>query len=344
MKVLGIETSCDETSAAVVTGDREIKSNIIKSQIAKTTAYGGVVPEITARLHIDVLDKIIEQALSQANVDINELDGVAATTGPGLIGGVIVGAMAAKAIAAVINKPFLAVNHLAAHALTIRLTDNIDFPYLLMLVSGGHCQVIIVHRSDNYEILGSTMDDAVGEAFDKTGRLLGIPYPAGATIEKLAAQGNPKAYNFPRPLISKNQNNYSPFSFSFSGLKTAARIEINKVDDISENFKYDICASFQTAVGDILVNRVHNALKLCQERGIKLTGLVVAGGVAANMYLRECLTKVSKDHGVSFYAPPIDLCTDNGAMVAWAGIEKLKLGQFDSLDFTPRPRWPLNEL
>ncbi|MEN8236252.1 MAG: tRNA (adenosine(37)-N6)-threonylcarbamoyltransferase complex transferase subunit TsaD [Pseudomonadota bacterium] len=345
MQILGIETSCDETAVAIVTDQREIKANLMHSQLKEHASYGGVVPEVASRAHLDYLDGLIRQAMHEAGVGFSDLNGIAVTGGPGLIGGVMVGVMMAKSIAVVHDLPFLVVNHLAGHALTVRLTDDVAFPYLLLLVSGGHCQLLVVEESDRFRLLGTTMDDAVGEAFDKTARLLGFPYPGGPAIEKYATKGNPDAFAFPRPLVVRKAGRQaSPFAFSFSGLKTAVRQTIEAIKPLSEQKIADVCASFQAAVGDILLNRTENALQWCRDNAPQVDKLVVAGGVAANQYLRGRLQAVVRQHQVAFYAPPVALCTDNGAMIAWAGIEKLQKSQVDSLDFAPRPRWPLEEL
>lgn len=343
MIILGIETSCDDTAAAVVTDNRKIKANIVRTQSTEHLIFGGVVPEIAARAHIDALDHVIKAALNEAGVTFKGIDGVAVTGGPGLIGGVIVGVMMAKAIAAVHNLPFLAINHLAGHALTARLTEDLDFPYLLLLVSGGHCQLLMVYSANHFQLLGTTLDDAVGEAFDKIGKLLGFHYPAGPAIEALAQEGDSKRFRFPRPLLSSSKQ-ASPYAFSFSGLKTAVRTCIQDCSPLSHKDKADICASFQAAVGDVLSNRCSHALKWCQTQHQPIQALVIAGGVAANEYLRKCLTLIANQNNVRLVAPPLSLCTDNAAMIAWAGVERLKLGLSDALDFAPRPRWPLEAI
>ncbi len=330
MKVLGIETSCDETSAAVVTDDREILSNVVRSQIAEHEIYGGVVPEIASRAHIKFLDGIIRKALEVARVAIAEIDGVAVTAGPGLIGGVIVGVMEAKALASVLGKPFLAVNHLEGHALTARLTDDVEFPYLLLLVSGGHCQILNVKGVGQYELLGETLDDAVGESFDKLAKMLKFPMPGGPKIEALAKSGNANAFELPRPLLGKKN-----LDFSFSGLKTA----VKKVVDSREFPAEDIAATFQQRIGEILVEKMQSALNATSAKR-----MVVAGGVAANLHLRGALQKLADKSKVELICPPVALCTDNAAMIAWAGVEKLRLGLVDGLDFKPRARWPLVNL
>lgn len=343
MIILGIETSCDETAAAVVTGDRQIKSNIIHSQLDEHQQFGGVVPEVAARAHMNILDHLVSQALQEAKIGFEQLDGIAVAGGPGLIGGVITGVMMAKSIAAVHDLPFIAVNHLAGHALTARLTNDVEFPYLLLLVSGGHCQLLVVRSADDFELLGTTLDDAVGEAFDKSARLLNLPYPGGPAIEQCAKNGDGNKYKLPRPLLTAHKQQASGCNFSFSGLKTAVRQLVHGKEKILDQDVADICASFQFAVGDVLSDRCHNALKLCEARSLGIKCMVVAGGVAANQYLRERIAAVSANSNIEMVAPPADLCTDNAAMIAWAGIERLQLGLTDAFEFAPRPRWPLDK-
>ena len=341
MIVLGIETSCDETAAAVVDDDRRILSNVIYSQLNEHKAYGGVVPEIAARAHLDILDGVIRQALSDADLEVADLDGVAATAGPGLIGGVIVGAMTAKAIAAVRGLPFIAVNHLEGHALTARLTDDVAFPYLLLLISGGHCQFLSVEGPGRYRLLGATLDDAVGEAFDKCAKMMGLGFPGGPAVETAAASGNPKRFAFPRPMKGR-----PGCDLSFSGLKTSVRKTIIDLPGatLSGQDSADIAASFQTAVADVITDRCAHAVAEFDQIHPNGKTLVVAGGVAANTELRESLSMLCTLVGFRFIAPPPKLCTDNGAMIAWAGIERLRLGLTDRMDFAPRPRWPLEEI
>lgn len=334
MIVLGIETSCDETAAAIVRDDRTILSNVLISQIPGHQPYGGVVPEKAARSHLDHLQPIIKQALKEANVDLEDLDGIAVTAGPGLIGGVLVGVMTAKAISAAKNIPFIAVNHLEGHALTGRLTDDLPFPFLLLLISGGHSQFLEVTGVGQYRLLGTTIDDAVGEAFDKVARIFGLSYPGGPALEKLAQTGDNKRFKLPLPLKGR-----PGCDFSFSGLKTAVRLIAEKHTPLSPQDKADLAACFQEAVAQCVEGRAKNALKMLKK---PTQHFVVAGGVAANGVLRARLSALCNTHGFKFVAPPLGLCTDNAAMIAWAGIEKLRLGHRDNLDFTPRPRWPLS--
>jgi N6-L-threonylcarbamoyladenine synthase len=339
MIVLGIETSCDETAIAIVSHDKHILSNIVSSQETEHKPFGGVVPEIAARAHLAHIDFILAKALETANLSLEQIDGIAAAGGPGLIGGVIVGVMFAKGLAMAKDVPFIPVNHLEGHALTARLTNDVPFPYLLLLVSGGHCQFLVVENVGEYTYLGGTLDDAVGECLDKTARLLGYGYPGGPVIEQLAREGNPLMFTLPRPLKGKEG-----CSFSFSGLKTAARKLIMDQKDSSATFQADFCASLQKTIGDILVDRCENALKMALGKRPEISTLVVAGGVAANQYFRERLATFLQTYCKSLVTPPIKLCTDNGAMIAWAGVERLSLGLTGSLAFAPRPRWPLEDL
>ncbi len=342
MRVLGIETSCDETAVAIVeapaTGGPvgRILANVVYSQLTEHRRFGGVVPEIAARAHLERIDGLVMDALAEARLGLADLDGIAATGGPGLIGGVLVGVMTAKALAFAHDKPFLAINHLEGHALSARLTEDVDFPYLLLLVSGGHCQLLTVRGPDSqggdFTRLGTTIDDAVGECFDKTAKLLGLGFPGGPAVEAAAKGGNPQRFALPRPMWRK-----PGCDFSFSGLKTAVRQTVEKLPAQDAQAVADLCASFQRTVGDVLADRCANALSLAPS-----ATLVVAGGVAANVYLRGRLETLAAAHGARLVAPPIRFCTDNGAMIAWAGIERLRLGKTDGLDFRPRPRWPLD--
>lgn len=343
VRVLGIETTCDETAASVVHCDDEgrgtIMSNAVLSQIAEHAAYGGVVPEIAARAHLDMLDLVVARAMVDAQCDFTKLDGVAVAAGPGLIGGVIVGLTTAKAIAMVSERPLLAVNHLEAHALTARLTDAVEFPYCLLLASGGHTQILAVLGVGEYVRLGTTLDDAMGEAFDKVGKLLGLPYPGGPNVEQQALRGNPYRFTFPRPMLGRTNPD-----FSLSGLKTAVRTEAESAAPLSDDDVADVCAGFQAAIVDVVGDRVSVGLSRFRERFGEPTALVIAGGVAANKAIRATLERRAADAGLKLIAPPGYLCTDNGAMIAWAGIERLRLGLVDDLGTSPRARWPLQEL
>ena len=343
MLVLGIETTCDETAAAVVrrheNGCGEILSNVILSQSAEHAAYGGVVPEIAARAHVEVLDLTIAKAMVEARTSFASLDGIAAAAGPGLIGGVIVGLTMAKAVALVTEKPLVAVNHLEAHALTARLTHGVEFPYCLFLVSGGHTQIVAVLDVGKYVRLGTTLDDAIGEAFDKTAKLLGLGYPGGPMVEKEAAHGDAKRFALPRPMLGRHDAN-----FSLSGLKTALRLEAEKIAPLSDQDVADLCASFQQAVVDVVMDRLRAGMRMFRDRLGTPTALVCAGGVAANQAIRKVLHRVAFEVGTTLVAPPPDLCTDNGAMIAWAGAERLALGLTDPLDVAPRARWPLDQV
>ncbi|MCH7929836.1 MAG: tRNA (adenosine(37)-N6)-threonylcarbamoyltransferase complex transferase subunit TsaD [Proteobacteria bacterium] len=337
MLMLGIETSCDETAAAVVRGDRRVLADLVRSQVDEHRIFGGVVPEIAARAHIDHLDGLVAAALDEAGVRFADLDGVAATAGPGLIGGVMVGLMTAKAVAAVHRIPLVAVNHLEGHALSVRLIDDVAFPYLLLLVSGGHCQLVIVEGVGRYVRLGTTIDDAVGEAFDKTAKLLGLGYPGGPAVERAARAGEPERFALPRPLKGRKG-----CDFSFSGLKTAVRRAVEALPALTDRDVADLCAGFQAAVADVLADRTANAIAAFRKRFPNGDTLVVAGGVAANAALRARLSEVAADRDLRLVAPPPRLCTDNAAMIAWAGIERLRLGLIDGLDASPRARWPLD--
>lgn len=344
MLVLALETSCDETAAAVVErladGTGRILSDIVYSQFDDHAAFGGVVPEIAARAHAELIRPVIDKALAQSGHALAEMDAIAATSGPGLIGGLIVGVMAAKAMAAATGKPFLGVNHLEGHALTAALTGNVAFPYLLLLVSGGHTQIVLVKGVGDYQRWATTIDDALGEAFDKTAKMLGLPWPGGPEVERRAKSGDPRRFAFPRPLRGDKR-----LDFSFSGLKTAVRMASETIDMASEQDVADICASFQQAVAETLEERV--GLSLSQFRnnfpGPAEPVLVVAGGVAANERIRNLLTGLCTQHGFRFVAPPARLCTDNAAMIAWAAACRLAKGESDPLDLVPRPRWPLDE-
>ncbi|MDA0339044.1 MAG: tRNA (adenosine(37)-N6)-threonylcarbamoyltransferase complex transferase subunit TsaD [Proteobacteria bacterium] len=366
MRVLGIETSCDETAAAVIDGDAPVGarllSNVVLSQLDEHRPYGGVVPEIAARAHIDHLDRLVAQAMDEAWLGFSDLDGIAVTSGPGLIGGVMVGLMTAKAIASASNVPLIAVNHLEAHALSVRLTDDVAFPYLLLLVSGGHCQLQIVEGVGTYTRLGTTIDDAVGEAFDKSAKLMGLGYPGGPAVEQAARSGDPTRFDLPRPLLRQNNCH-----FSLSGLKTAVLRAYESLGDApTDQDRADLSACFQVAVGDVLADRSRRAMEIFTDpdRGQKNgadadplgrgevgrplvpgrdgNSFVIAGGVAANAFLRDRLSSLCDEQGFNLVCPPPALCTDNGAMIAWAGIERLRLGLTDPLTVPARARWPLD--
>ncbi len=338
MIVLGIETSCDETAAAVVRDDRAVLADVVQSQLDEHRAYGGVVPEIAARSHLEHIDALVARALAEAGVGFADLDAVAATGGPGLIGGVMVGVMTAKAIALVHGKPFVAVNHLEGHALTARLTDGIAFPYLLLLVSGGHCQLLAVEGVGRYRRLGTTIDDAAGEAFDKVAKLLGLGYPGGPAVERAAAAGDAARFDLPRPMKGR-----PGCDFSFSGLKTAVRQRLDALPaPATARDKADLAAAFQEAVADAVADRCRRAMRAFTAGNAGARHLVVAGGVAANTRLRRRLGALAAEEGMTLLAPPPRLCTDNAAMIAWAGLERLRLGLSDGLDFAARPRWPLD--
>lgn len=335
--VLGIESSCDETACAVVSGDRKILSSVVWSQYDEHRRFGGVVPEIAARAHLDKCDVLVREALDKAGVTFRDLSAVAVAAGPGLIGGVLVGVMTAKAIALAHQKPFIAVNHLEGHALTARLNADVGFPYLLLLTSGGHCQLLAVEGVGQYRKLGATVDDSAGEAFDKVAKMLDIGYPGGPNLEKRAALGNAGRFSFPVPMRGRKG-----CDFSFSGLKTAVRVCVEKSETLSETDKNDICASFQAAVVAQVRDRLKHAFTTFRALYPAGRDLVAAGGVAANKTLRAALEEAAAENGFVFSAPPIGLCTDNGVMIAWAGVERFKQNLTDTLDFRARPRWPLD--
>ncbi len=338
MLVLGIETSCDETAAAIVSGEREILADVVLSQLDEHRPFGGIVPEVAARSHLQHIDRLVAEAMARAGIGFGDLDAVAATGGPGLIGGVIVGVMTGKALALAAGKPFLAVNHLEGHALTARLTHGIDFPYLLLLASGGHCQLLAVEGVGRYTRLGATIDDAAGEAFDKAAKMIGLGYPGGPALQRAATRGDETRFALPRPMKGK-----PGCDFSFSGLKNAVRLLVERLPrPLNEQDAADVAAGFQAAVADSIADRTRRAIRDFQVRWPAGRHLVVAGGVAANTRLRETLVRIGSETGLQFLAPPLGLCTDNAAMIAWAGIERLRLGLTDALDFAPRPRWPLD--
>jgi N6-L-threonylcarbamoyladenine synthase len=328
--ILGIETSCDETAAALVTSDRRVLAHCLAGQEAAHRPFGGVVPEIAARAHVEILPSLVEQALTTAGVELAAVDAIAATAGPGLIGGVMVGLLTAKGLALASGKPLIALNHLEGHALSPMLTEpELGFPYLLLLVSGGHCQLLRVEGVGRYRRLATTIDDAAGEAFDKSAKLLGLGFPGGPAIEQAALDGDPFAVPLPRPLVGSAEPH-----FSFAGLKSA----VLRARDAGIHRSEDIAASFQQAVVDCLLDRTERAL----HTATNATALVVAGGVAANQTIRRALTELAARHGLPFVAPPLWLCTDNAAMVAWAGALRFGQGLTDDLDVPARARWPLD--
>jgi N6-L-threonylcarbamoyladenine synthase len=339
--VLGLESSCDETAAAVLRADGTILAEAVLSQLREHSPYGGVVPEIAARAHLEHLPRLAAQVMAEAGLGFADLAGIAATSGPGLIGGLIVGASLGKGIALAHKLPFVAVNHLEAHALTATLPGLVPggarFPYLLLLISGGHCQCVAVEAVGRYRRLGTTLDDAVGEAFDKSAKLLGLPWPGGPALERLAAVGDPTRFALPRPLLGR-----PGCDFSFSGLKTAVANAVARLPGgaPTETDKADLAAGFQAAAAAVLADRAGHALAMLPGA----TALVVAGGVAANAVVRHALGAAAARHGLPLVAPPLRLCTDNAVMVAWAGLERLRLGLTDALGHAPRPRWPLEEL
>lgn len=346
MLVFGIESSCDETAAAIVNEKKEIVSECLWTQIEDHKIYGGVVPEIAARSHLEHIDDIIEHTFQKASLKPCEVDAFAAASGPGLIGGVVIGVMAAKAMALALNKPFIAINHLEGHALAPRLTGDVKYPYLLLLVSGGHCQILVVKGVGEFERLGTTIDDAAGEAFDKVSKMLNLGYPGGPIVERMADLGEANRFVLPRPLCNSGDCN-----LSFSGLKTAVRkiIESYSKDGCLEHAilnkqdTADICAGFQQAASDCLMNKLERAIAIFKQKHPQGQDMVVSGGVASNTYLRKRMQQLADKTGLIFTAPPIRFCTDNGVMIAWAGLEHFQAGHTSELDFKPRPRWPLDE-
>lgn len=353
MNILGIETSCDETAMAIINDKKEVLSHVVVSQIDIHKEFGGVVPEVAARNHLDILDNVFLKTLSDANLNAGDLDVISATTGPGLIGGVVVGTVFAKTLSSVLKKPFVAVNHLEGHALICRLNNSIEFPFILFLLSGGHCQILRVNGVGDYAKIGETLDDSLGETFDKVAQLVGLEYPGGPKIEKLANLGDENRFKFTKPLIDRKNSSQiekDKFNFSFSGLKTAVRIEVerilctnysvHKINEISDIDKYNICASFQKTVVDILINRLENVIK-CND---SIRTFVIAGGVSANQYIKKHLSDVCDKNFCKLITPPIELCTDNGIMIANAALERYKLCLVDDLRVAPLARWELEEL
>lgn len=356
MIVLGIESSCDETAVAIVNEKKEILSNIVVSQIDIHKEFGGVIPEIASRNHLDIIENTILKAVKDANIEFNDLNAIAATCGPGLMGGLIVGAIAGQTLASVYNKPFISVNHLEGHILTSRLTSNLEFPFLIFLISGGHSQILLANGIGKYEKIGDTIDDSLGECFDKVAQMLGLEYPGGPKIEALAKKGDENRFKFVKPLIDavgKGRSTENNFNFSFSGLKTAVRREIEKIT--GENYTYnishtkldsqtirDIAASFQKTIVEILKDRFKNVVKYLESKNIKLNTLIFAGGVSANQYIKTNMIEICSKYGYQIITPPLKICTDNGAMIAWAGLEKLRLGLYDNSEvLNIKSRWEL---
>lgn len=344
MKILGIETSCDETAAAIIRFDGPAKgavlSDIIHSQLEKHSPYGGVVPEIAAREHVAAIDHVIHQAIEESGCELHEIDAIAATIGPGLIGGLLVGANAAKALSVALKKPFYGINHLEGHALSTRLSHGVDQPHLLLLVSGGHTQLLLIEDIRKYELLGSTIDDAAGEAFDKVAKLLSLGYPGGPIIEKIAKNGDEYRFDFPRPLKGRAELN-----FSFSGLKTSVRQNALNIQPITEKDKADIAASFQLAMAESICDRIKGGFEYFLNHFPSIPPkLIIAGGVAANQYLRHAFENICLHYQAELICPPLRLCTDNAVMIAWAAAENIHKGQQADLSVHVRPRWPLNEM
>jgi N6-L-threonylcarbamoyladenine synthase len=343
VNILGIETSCDETSASIVcdegSGIERIKSNIIRTQIDTHAEYGGVVPEIAARMHVELLFPVIKKALKTANISLSEIDAFAATCGPGLIGGLIVGAMSTKTLALVNRKPFIAINHLEGHVHICRIIEEINFPYLLLLISGGHCQLLEVYGIQKYKLLGDTLDDSAGETFDKIARLLDMSYPGGPYIEQQAKNGDPNRFNVSIPLKDR-----PGCDFSFSGIKTAFRLIVQQLFPPSEQDIKDVAASLQKVVIDTLENRIINAIAMTSNAVKENRTFVVAGGVAANKTVQQRMCELGARFGYKVFIPPLALCTDNAAMIAWVGLQYFLAGHTNSLDFDPRPRWNLPEI
>jgi len=348
LTILGIESSCDETAAAVVRGSAEappgeILSNIVYDQTELHSIYGGVVPEIAARAHAEKLDVAVTEALHAAEVPLEVVDAIAVTSGPGLIGGLISGVSCAKGLALGAGKPLVGVNHLEGHALTARLTDGVGYPFLLLLVSGGHCQILIVEKAGSYRRLGTTLDDAPGEAFDKTAKLMGLGFPGGPAVERIAEAGDATRFDFPRALLGRKG-----CDFSFSGLKTALRVKLDRLREegaVSEQDQADLCAGFQAACVEALSRVTMKAMALFRDAHPQVAApvLAVAGGVAANRSVRAKLEDAAAAQGFALIAPPLNLCTDNAAMIAWAGLERFADRHVDDLTLAPRPRWPLDE-
>lgn len=342
MLVMGIESSCDETACAIVSDKKELLSSVVWSQYEEHRRFGGVVPEIAARAHLEQVDVIVKEAMSQVDVDFKDLSAIAVAGGPGLIGGVMVGVVTAKALALAHGLPFVAVNHLEGHALMARFTNEVEFPYLLVLTSGGHCQILAVEAPGKYEKFGGTIDDSAGEAFDKVAKMLNVGYPGGPNIERAAREGDAKRFILPYPMKGR-----PGCDFSFSGLKTAVRYQIEQLEKaapLTEQDKSDMSASFQRTVVTVITDRVKNGIELFRQKYPTGRHVVVSGGVAANTALRAGLESLAVKNKMIFAAPPLKLCTDNGVMIAWAGVERFSLGMTSEMDFKARPRWALDKM
>ena len=336
--IFAIETSCDETSTAIVDFKGKILSHIVTNQ-EEHRKFGGVVPELASRAHLQILQNIIPKTIKIAGLSKESINIFCATCGPGLIGGLLVGSTVAKAMAVASNKPFYPINHLEGHALSAQINDEVSFPFLLLLISGGHTQFYLVNNVGSYKLLGSTIDDSVGECFDKFAKMINMPYPGGKYIESKSKNGNKNKFNFPKPLLKKNN-----LDFSFSGLKTAVILEVNKSKKINNKFKEDLSASFQETVTNILTIKMKFAIQHCKRNYPKIKNVVVAGGVAANNSIRLSLKELCEENKLNIYYPPVSLCGDNAAMIGWACLQRFKIGYKGDINFRPRPRWSLNEM
>tara|TARA_Y100001970_G_scaffold31694_1_gene39425 strand:+ start:13731 stop:14747 length:1017 start_codon:yes stop_codon:yes gene_type:complete len=336
--IFAIETSCDETSTAIVDFKGKILSHIVTNQ-EEHRKFGGVVPELASRAHLQILQNIIPETIKNAGLSKESINIFCATCGPGLIGGLLVGSTVAKAMAVASNKPFYPINHLEGHALSVQINDKVSFPFLLLLISGGHTQFYLVNNVGSYKLLGSTIDDSVGECFDKVAKMINMPYPGGKYIESKSKNGNKNKFNFPKPLLKKNN-----LDFSFSGLKTAVKLEVNKSKKINNKFKEDLSASFQETVTNILTIKMKFAIQHCKRNYPKVKNVVVAGGVAANNSIRLSLKELCEENKLNIYYPPVSLCGDNAAMIGWACLQRFKIGYKGNINFRPRPRWSLNEI
>ena len=336
--IFAIETSCDETSTAIVDFKGKILSHIVTNQ-EEHRKFGGVVPELASRAHLQILQNIIPKTIKIAGLSKESINIFCATCGPGLIGGLLVGSTVAKAMAVASNKPFYPINHLEGHALSVQINDKVSFPFLLLLISGGHTQFYLVNNVGSYKLLGSTIDDSVGECFDKVAKMINMPYPGGKYIESKSKNGNKNKFNFPKPLLKKNN-----LDFSFSGLKTAVKLEVNKSKKINNKFKEDLSASFQETVTNILTIKMKFAIQHCKRNYPKVKNVVVAGGVAANNSIRLSLKELCEENKLNIYYPPVSLCGDNAAMIGWACLQRFKIGYKGDINFRPRPRWSLNEM